>query len=162
MSANKIDVHGLPALIASLQSMRDRMIDALHPKFGDGFDGDMDTLLEASNALKRIAALRQSGEAVEYEVSYVSPLNFGGFCIQIASKTKLAIGTKLYTAPPATSGLVEAAGLVADLASTEWQEPDGSRKGATDNFGKRMYFVSAELIDGLRAALAAHDKRGGE
>jgi len=41
-------------LISSLQSMRDRMMAVLVPKFGEAFDGDFDAMLEAINALKRI------------------------------------------------------------------------------------------------------------
>lgn len=37
-------------------------------------------------------------EAV-YEISHVSPMNFGGFCAQIITPTKLERGTKLYAAP---------------------------------------------------------------
>ena len=43
-------------LISSLQSMRDRMMRELPNKYGDGFDGDMDTLLETINHLKRTRA----------------------------------------------------------------------------------------------------------
>ncbi len=43
-------------LISSVQSMRDRMMAALVPKFGEAFDGDFDTMLEAINVLKRIDA----------------------------------------------------------------------------------------------------------
>lgn len=51
-------------LASALQSMRDRMMTALPPKFGGAFDGDFDTLLEAINALKagrgqNLAALAQ-------------------------------------------------------------------------------------------------------
>lgn len=37
--------------------------------------------------------------AAVYEVSYVSPMNFGGFCAQIITPTKIEPGTKLYPAP---------------------------------------------------------------
>ena len=37
--------------------------------------------------------------AAVYEVSYVSPMNFGGFCAQIITPTKIEPGTKLYAAP---------------------------------------------------------------
>jgi hypothetical protein len=40
-------------LISSLQSMHDRLGPVLAEKFGDAFDGDMDTLLDAINHLKR-------------------------------------------------------------------------------------------------------------
>lgn len=50
--------------------------------------------------------------------------------------------------------LREAAELIADTASTEWQEADGRRMGATDNRGNRLYFVSADLIESLRAAIS--------
>jgi hypothetical protein len=40
-------------LVSNLQSMRDRMMAVLPQHFGEGFDGDMDTLLETINHLKR-------------------------------------------------------------------------------------------------------------
>lgn len=36
--------------------------------------------------------------------------------------------------------------MVADLSSQEWQERDGTRKGATDNFGGRMWFISDSVM----------------
>lgn len=42
-------------VVSSLQSMRDRMMRELPKKYGDGFDGDMDTLLEALNRIKKQA-----------------------------------------------------------------------------------------------------------
>ena len=49
-------------LISSLQSMRDRMMEVLVPKFGEAFDGDFDTMLEAINVLKRIDASPKGGD----------------------------------------------------------------------------------------------------
>jgi hypothetical protein len=54
--------------------------------------------------------------------------------------------------------LRDALEIICDTASTEWQESDGSRKGAIDNRGERLYFVSKELIEEGRALLAALDK----
>ncbi|HFF3031967.1 TPA: hypothetical protein ACGCGJ_000437 [Stenotrophomonas maltophilia] len=51
-------------LIASLQSMRDRMIPVLTQEFGDAFDGDFDTMLEAANALKRLTAHARQGHVL--------------------------------------------------------------------------------------------------
>ena len=42
--------------------MRDRLMAALPPKFGDAFDGDMDTLLETINAIKRAHARREQAQ----------------------------------------------------------------------------------------------------
>lgn len=56
------DAVRLRALIPALQSMRDRMLRALPPKFGDGFDGDMDTLLETINAIRRAEFAQTGGE----------------------------------------------------------------------------------------------------
>ena len=50
--------------------------------------------------------------------------------------------------------LLEALQLVVDLASQEWQESDGSRKCATDNQGRRLWFISPDMIDEVRAAIA--------
>lgn len=66
-AAARGDVRGL---VSALQSMRDRMMAALPPKFGDAFDGDFDTLLEAINAFKaglgqNLAALAQPPAAVD-------------------------------------------------------------------------------------------------
>jgi hypothetical protein len=52
------------------------------------------------------------------------------------------------------SDVRDALELIVELASTEWQEADGSRKGATDNQGRRLYFVAPDLIEEGRAALA--------
>lgn len=52
------------------------------------------------------------------------------------------------------AALVEAATLVRDLTSQEWQEADGTRRAATDNSGKRMWFIGDDLMQSLRAALA--------
>lgn len=62
-------------LVSALQSMRDRMMTALPPKFGDAFDGDFDTLLEAINALKggrrqNLAALAQQPSAAPVGVDH--------------------------------------------------------------------------------------------
>lgn len=45
--------------------------------------------------------------------------------------------------------------LVRDLASQEWQEPDGSRKCAVDNRGRRLWFLSEDLMAEVRSAIAA-------
>lgn len=49
----------------------------------------------------------------------------------------------------------QALGLVIDLSSKEWQESDGSRKGATDNQGRRLWFISPDVMQAVVAALAA-------
>lgn len=46
--------------------------------------------------------------------------------------------------------------LICDLASTEWQESDGSRKGAVDNEGNRLYFVNKGIMDEARALVAKY------
>lgn len=53
----------------------------------------------------------------------------------------------------AAPDLLEALDLITSLASQEWQEPDGSRKGATDNQGRRMWFISADVMQEARAAI---------
>lgn len=50
--------------------------------------------------------------------------------------------------------LREALGLVCDLASQEWQEADGSRRGATDNSGARLWFIGGDV---MQAAVAARE-----
>lgn len=51
--------------------------------------------------------------------------------------------------------LIEAAELASDTASTEWQGANGVRMGATGSDGNRLHFVSAHVMENLRAALAA-------
>lgn len=55
----------------------------------------------------------------------------------------------------AVAELIEAAELVSDTASTEWQGANGVRMGATGSDGNRLHFVSAHVMENLRAALAA-------
>jgi hypothetical protein len=57
--------------------------------------------------------------------------------------------------------LRDAARLVVNLASQEWQESDGSRRGATDNSGKRMWFIGDDVMQELRAALLNCNAGGG-
>jgi acyl-CoA-binding protein len=52
--------------------------------------------------------------------------------------------------------LVEALSLVTDLSSQEWQQPDGKRMGATDNQGRRMWFISEDVMQTARALIAKH------
>lgn len=62
-------------LISSLQSMRDRLMAVLGPRYGEAFDGDMDTLLDAINALKRHnAATRNNRERVTDTLGYTITL----------------------------------------------------------------------------------------
>ena len=44
--------------------------------------------------------------------------------------------------------------LIVDCSSQEWQEPNGKRMGATDNMGRRMWFISDDLMKEAHAALA--------
>lgn len=50
--------------------------------------------------------------------------------------------------------LLEALELVADLASQEWQESDGVRRAAIDNFGERQWFIGNDVMAAARAAIA--------
>jgi hypothetical protein len=58
--------------------------------------------------------------------------------------------------------LREALELVRDCSSQEWQQPDGKRMGATDNEGRRMWFITEDVMQAVRAALskagATHDE----
>lgn len=67
-----------------------------------------------------------SAQEAVYEISHVSPMNFGGFCAQIITPTKLERGTKLYAAPvaaaPAVAYMVDGRteqGLTFDKAAAE-------------------------------------------
>lgn len=63
-------------LISSIQSMRDRMMAVLVPKFGEAFDGDFDTMLEAINALKRIdASINGGSNAMSRAYGYLWHVN---------------------------------------------------------------------------------------
>lgn len=73
------------------------------------------------------------------------PMHGGG----ISAKETLANARLISAAPD----LLEALDLITSLASQEWQEPDGSRKGATDNQGRRMWFISADVMQEARAAI---------
>lgn len=48
--------------------------------------------------------------------------------------------------------------LICDTASTEWQESDGSRKGAIDNAGERLYFIDKGIMDEAKAIVAKYTK----
>lgn len=43
--------------------------------------------------------------------------------------------------------------LVRDCSSLEWQQPDGKRMGATDNQGRRMWFITEDVMRAVRKAL---------
>ncbi|TCU92577.1 hypothetical protein [Paracandidimonas soli] len=45
---------------------------------------------------------------------------------------------------------------VADLASQEWQDQHGKRMAATGNDGKRFWFITDDVMQEVRAALAQH------
>lgn len=47
----------------------------------------------------------------------------------------------------------EALDLVRDLSSQEWQQPDGKRMGATDNQGRRMWFITEDVMQVVRDSL---------
>ena len=44
--------------------------------------------------------------------------------------------------------------LICDTASTEWQSSDGKRHGATDNEGKRLWFINRAIMKEARAIYA--------
>jgi len=54
----------------------------------------------------------------------------------------------------AAPDLLECLQLISDLASMEWQESDGRRCGAKDNQGRSMFFISADLMNEARSAIA--------
>lgn len=58
--------HNDKELAASLTATRERMIAALGPRFGEAFDGDFDTMLEAAAALTAAAELDKLGEALQH------------------------------------------------------------------------------------------------
>ena len=47
--------HDRIRIISALQSARDRMARELPKKYGDGWDGDLDTLMDAINYMKKLA-----------------------------------------------------------------------------------------------------------
>jgi hypothetical protein len=51
----------------------------------------------------------------------------------------------------------EALELVRDCSSQEWQQPDGKRMGATDNQGRRMWFITENVMQAVCAALIASE-----
>ena len=56
----------------------------------------------------------------------------------------------------------EALELVRDCSSQEWQQPDGKRMGATDNSGRRMWFISEDVMQAVHEAIGVDVPRGGE
>lgn len=56
---------------------------------------------------------------------------------------------------PSRADLIAVIELVNDTASQEWQESDGRRMAATDNSGKRMWFISDDVMQELKAAYKA-------
>ena len=51
--------------------------------------------------------------------------------------------------------LIEALLIVRDCSSQEWQEADGTRKGATDSEGFRLWFIGESAMQVVRDALEA-------
>lgn len=54
------------------------------------------------------------------------------------------------------SDLLETLQLVVDLASTEWQNSTGKRCYTVDNQGRRLHFISEDVIQAVRDELEAH------
>lgn len=54
------------------------------------------------------------------------------------------------------SDLLETLQLVVDLASTEWQNITGKRCCTVDNQGRRLHFISEDVIQAVRDELEAH------
>lgn len=54
--------------------------------------------------------------------------------------------------------MLDALRLVVDLSSQEWQESDGRRMGATDNQGRRLWFISIDVMEEARAVVAKATK----
>jgi hypothetical protein len=52
--------------------------------------------------------------------------------------------------------------LVRDCSSQEWQQPDGKLMGATDNQGRRLWFISEDVMQAVRHSLVrSPSDRGG-
>jgi hypothetical protein len=47
----------------------------------------------------------------------------------------------------------EALELVRDCSSQEWQQPDGKRMAATDNQGRRFWFITEDVMQAVREVL---------
>jgi hypothetical protein len=54
----------------------------------------------------------------------------------------------------------EALELVRDCSSQEWQQPDGKRMGATDNSGRRMWFITEDVMQAVRDVLSPAPANG--
>jgi hypothetical protein len=48
--------------------------------------------------------------------------------------------------------------LVRDCSSQEWQQPDGKRMAATDNQGRRFWFITDDVMQVVRHALGKHEQ----
>jgi len=77
-----------------------------------------------------------------------------GHCLVLGGLVADEGGTPYCTMKAERDALLAALSLISHLSSQEWQEPDGTRKGATDNQGKRMWFVSDDVMREIRAAIA--------
>lgn len=54
----------------------------------------------------------------------------------------------------AIADMRDALALVADLSSQEWQDEAGKRYAATDNQGRRFWFITEDVMQEVRAAIA--------
>lgn len=140
MNAQQSDVHGLPAKWRAAA------------KVSGG------ALYLCANELE--AALRQSGEAVAWgfpnsrPTAGESPLMMVRLEVPSDDQYNGALWVPLYTAPPATSGLVEAAKSALGLLAM-YRETLEAGMGANERAALR------HIGNNLSATLAAHDARGG-
>lgn len=58
---------------------------------------------------------------------------------------------RLIAAAPELLQVIE---LVSDLSSQEWQDADGKRHAATDNQGRRFWFISEDVMQAVRSVRA--------
>ena len=95
-------------IVSAMQSMRDRLGGFLAKTYGDNFDGDIDTILEAVNFMKAVRiekpaavpvadALRDSLGAMEAHARMYPHMD-KGFMVDARNKAKRALSTQ---APPA-------------------------------------------------------------
>lgn len=133
----KIDVHGLPAKWREPTPIDDQTLYTM---------GRRNQRKQCADELE--AALRQSGEAVAVVMADGYPLWLRSW-LESSDYRNLPAGTKLYAAPPTTSGLVEALRWYAE-------QVEGCRK--IGHLGDH-YRHALDSDGGKRAreALAAHD-----
>lgn len=163
-------------IVSAMQSMRDRLGGFLVRTYGDQFDGDIDTMLDAINFMKAlrfekpaalavpagyvpVSALIEARDHVEDWAAYSSPYfqakhDLAGVLAEIDAQIAAAQAQQPAAALPEGWRVMWFTGTVTrDSERWEVYDPDGNG-GAVDKGDVRDDMVRG-LLDALAAALAA-------